>query len=127
MFRDIVAHAHWDAINAFKQQVRGGAGKSAADGAGMWTDSKGTDFVQQNDGFRSDMIGTPEQIAAKIEAMHSAGIDLIQCGFLHYEEDLANFGEKVIPLVREREKELASGDGFRLHTYESDHAAAPAR
>jgi dimethylsulfone monooxygenase len=27
-------------------------------------------------------------------------------GFLHYEEDLALFGEKVIPLVREREQLL---------------------
>jgi hypothetical protein len=31
---------------------------------------------------------------------------LWQCGFLQYEEDLANFGEKVIPLVRERDKKL---------------------
>jgi FMNH2-dependent dimethyl sulfone monooxygenase len=73
------------------------------------------------------MIGTPQQIAEKIEALHSAGIDLIQCGFLHYEEDLANFGEKVIPLVREREQQLAAGDEFRLRTYQSDIAAAPAR
>jgi FMNH2-dependent dimethyl sulfone monooxygenase len=127
VFRDIVAHADWESINAFKQQVHGGAGKSSAEGIGMWTESKGTDFVQQNDGFRPDMIGTPEQIADKIEALHSAGIDLIQCGFLHYDEDLANFGEKVIPLVREREEKLAAGEGFRLKTYESDLSAAPAR
>jgi FMNH2-dependent dimethyl sulfone monooxygenase len=107
--------------------VHGGAGKSSTEGIGMWTESKGTDFVQQNDGFRPDMIGTPEQIAEKIEALHSAGIDLIQCGFLHYDEDLANFGEKVIPLVREREEKLAAGEGFRLKTYESDLSAAPAR
>jgi dimethylsulfone monooxygenase len=127
VFRDIVEHADWDAIEAFKRQVKTGAGKSSAEGIGMWADSKGTDFVQQNDGFRPDMIGTPEQIAAKIEALHSAGIDLIQCGFLHYEEDLANFGEKVIPLVREREKKLAAGDEFRLSTYKSDMSAAPPR
>lgn len=93
----------------------------------MWAQSKGTDFVQQNDGFRPDLIGTPEQIADKIEALHSAGIDLIQCGFLHYDEDLRNFGEKVIPLVREREAQLANGEPFRLTTYESNLAAAPAR
>ena len=93
----------------------------------MWSESKGTDFVQQNDGFRPDLIGTPEQIADKIEALHSAGVDLIQCGFLHYETDLANFGEKVIPLVREREQQLAAGEPFRSTTYASDLAAAPAR
>jgi dimethylsulfone monooxygenase len=127
VFRDIVAHADWESIDAFRHQVHTGGGRSSAEGIGMWADSKGTDFVQQNDGFRPDMIGTPEQIAGKIEALHSAGVDLIQCGFLHYEEDLANFGEKVIPLVRERERKLAAGDSFRLTTYASDLAAAPAR
>jgi hypothetical protein len=33
----------------------------------------------------------------------------------------------VIPLVREREEQLAAGDGFRLKTYKSDLTAAPAR
>jgi FMNH2-dependent dimethyl sulfone monooxygenase len=127
VFRDIVAHANWEAIDAFRQQVKTGAGASSAERIGMWSESKGTDFVQQNDGFRPDMIGTPEQIADKIEALHSAGIDMIQCGFLHYDEDLANFGEKVIPLVREREKSLGEGEGFRVTSYDSDLAVAPAR
>jgi FMNH2-dependent dimethyl sulfone monooxygenase len=127
VFREIVAHANWEAIEEFEHQVKTGGGKSSAEGIGMWADSKGTDFVQQNDGFRPDLIGTPEQIADKIEALHSAGIDLIQCGFLHYDEDLENFGEKVIPLVREREERLAAGGGFRVTSYESDLAVAPAR
>jgi FMNH2-dependent dimethyl sulfone monooxygenase len=127
VFRDIVEHADWEAINAFRAQVKGGAGLSSAERVGMWAESKGTDFVQQNDGFRPDLIGTPEQIADKIEALHSAGIDLIQCGFLHYEEDLANFGEKVIPLVREREQKLAAGDPFRVTGYDSHLESAPAR
>lgn len=127
VFRDIVDNANWGAIEAFKRQVKTGGGASSSDGVGMWANSKGTDFVQQNDGFRPDMIGTPEQIADKIEALHSAGIDLIQCGFLHYDEDLKNFGEQVIPLVREREQRLAAGDAFKLTTYESDASVAPAR
>jgi FMNH2-dependent dimethyl sulfone monooxygenase len=127
VFREIVEHANWDAINAFRQQVKTGGGASSSDRVGMWAESTGTDFVQQNDGFRPDLIGTPEQIADKIEALHSAGIDMIQCGFLHYEEDLANFGEQVIPLVREREKNLAGGERFRVTAYESDLAVAPAR
>jgi dimethylsulfone monooxygenase len=127
VFREIVEHADWEAINAFRAQVKGGAGLSSAERVGMWAESKGTDFVQQNDGFRPDLIGTPEQIADKIEALHSAGIDLIQCGFLHYEEDLANFGEKVIPLVREREEKLAAGDPFRVTGYASHTESAPAR
>jgi FMNH2-dependent dimethyl sulfone monooxygenase len=127
VFREIVKHADWDAINAFRAQVKGGAGLSSAERVGMWAESQGTDFVQQNDGFRPDLIGTPQQIADKIEALHSAGIDLIQCGFLHYEEDLENFGKKVIPLVREREEKLAAGDPFKITGYESHTDSAPAR
>jgi len=41
--------------------------------------------------------------------------------------DLANFGEKVIPLVREREAKLAAGEPFRVTGYESDPEPAPAR
>jgi FMNH2-dependent dimethyl sulfone monooxygenase len=126
VFDEIVEQANWEAINAFKQQVKGG-GASSAEGVGMWAQSKGTDFVQQNDGFRPDLIGTPEQIAEKIEAIHSAGIDMIQCGFLHYDEDLAAFGEKVIPLVREREQRLEDGEDFIATSYESHPSVAPAR
>ena len=124
VYRDIFEQADWDAIYTFKQHVLG-AGASTRDKVGMWADSKDRDFVQQNDGFRPDMIGTAEQIASKIEALHSAGIDVIQCGFLHYEEDLKAFGEKVIPLVREREEALKKGKPYAFTSYESSPEVAP--
>ena len=38
---------------------------------------------------------------------------VILCGFLHYNWELKNFGEKVIPLVREMEADLRKGKRVR--------------
>lgn len=99
VYDDIVAQADWDVINAFAGQVKQ-AGLASPEKIGMWAESAGKDFVQQNDGFKPDLIGTPEMIAEKIQAFHAVGVDLILTGFLHYDEDLEAFGRDVIPLVR---------------------------
>ena len=62
------------------------------------------DLVQYNDGFRTKLIGTPEQIAERLFAYKQRGVNLSLLGFLHYLEDIAYFGEKVLPLVRELER-----------------------
>jgi len=59
--------------------------------------------VQYNDGFRSNLIGTPQQVAERILALKDAGADLILLGFLHFQEEVEQFGREVIPLVRELE------------------------
>lgn len=46
-------------------------------------------------------IGTAEQVAERIVAYRKLGVDLILTGFLHFQEELEAFGEKVLPLVRE--------------------------
>ena len=56
-----------------------------------------------NDGFKSGLIGTAEQVVQKIRELYEVGVDLIICGFLHYTDDLPALGETVIPLVREME------------------------
>jgi FMNH2-dependent dimethyl sulfone monooxygenase len=69
----------------------------------MWADSTFEDLVQYNDGFRSQLIGTPEQIAHRIVEYRRRGVDLILGGFLHFQEEIEYFGAKVLPLVRELE------------------------
>jgi FMNH2-dependent dimethyl sulfone monooxygenase len=59
--------------------------------------------VQYNDGFRTRLIGTPEQIAERIVAYRDLGVDLILAGFLHFQEEVEYFGRRVLPLVRELE------------------------
>ncbi len=59
--------------------------------------------MQYNDGFRTQLIGTPEQVAERIVAYKRLGVDLILGGFLHFQEEIEYFGERVLPLVRELE------------------------
>ena len=99
---DIIAQADPEAVNAFAHEVKN-AGKASPEGQGNWAKSTFEDLVQYNDGFRSNLIGTPEQIAERIIALKDAGAALILLGFLHFQEEVDYFGKHVIPLVRERE------------------------
>jgi FMNH2-dependent dimethyl sulfone monooxygenase len=102
---DIIKHADPEAVNAFGHAVKQ-AGKSSPEGQGMWADSKFEDLVQYNDGFKTNLIGTPEQIAQRIVALKAIGADLVLGGFLHYLEEVEYFGTRVLPLVRELERAL---------------------
>lgn len=102
VLREIVAKAHVEAVEGFGAAVRQ-AGQSTSDRRGMWADSSFEDLVQYNDGFRTRLIGTPEQVAERIVGYKRIGVDLILGGFLHYQEDLEAFGRDVIPIVRELE------------------------
>lgn len=103
---DIVAHADVEKVNGFGEAVKE-AGQSAADRKGMWADSGFKDLVQYNDGFRTGLVGTPEQVARRVMAYRLVGVDLVLLGFLHVQEEVRSFGERVIPLVRELEAEVA--------------------
>ncbi|HVJ41326.1 MAG TPA: dimethyl sulfone monooxygenase SfnG [Dongiaceae bacterium] len=103
---EIIAKADPAAIAGFAEAVKQ-AGQSTGDGVGNWAKSKAADLVQPNDGFKTNLIGTPEQIARRIVALKAAGIDLILAGFLHFQEEIEYFGRHVYPLVRELEAENA--------------------
>lgn len=57
--------------------------------------------MQYNDGFKTNLIGTPRQIAERIVALKAAGVDLVLSAFLHFHEEVEYFGKHVLPLVRE--------------------------
>ncbi|TDG02352.1 dimethyl sulfone monooxygenase SfnG [Paraburkholderia guartelaensis] len=107
---DIIRHAHVEAVHAFGDAVKE-AGKASPEGEGNWAKSTFEDLVQYNDGFRTNLIGTPQQIAERIVELKSIGVDLVLTGFLHFIEEVEYFGKKVLPLVREleaqREKQAA--------------------
>jgi FMNH2-dependent dimethyl sulfone monooxygenase len=102
VLEEIIAKANPEAVEGFRQAVQQ-AGASTADGKGMWADSTFRDLVQYNDGFRTGLIGTPEQVATRIVEFKKRGVDLFLLGFLHYLEDIEYFGQKVLPIVRELE------------------------
>ena len=89
-------------VNAFGDATRE-AGASTTEGEGNWAKSTFEDLVQYNDGFKTNLIGTPQQIAERIVALKSVGVDLVLSGFLHFIEEVEYFGQNVLPLVRELE------------------------
>jgi dimethylsulfone monooxygenase len=104
---EIIEKANPEAVNAFAHEVKN-AGKASPEGQGNWAKSTFDDLVQYNDGFRSNLIGTPHQIAERILALKDAGASLILLGFLHFQEEVEHFGKHVIPLVRELEAKRSS-------------------
>ena len=99
---EIIAKADVDKVRDFGEAVAQ-AGRSTRDRKGMWADSEFRDLVQYNDGFRTGLIGTPEQVARRILDYKAAGVDVLLTGFLHVREEVERFGDQVIPLVRELE------------------------
>ncbi|MBB3642259.1 dimethylsulfone monooxygenase SfnG [Variovorax atrisoli] len=110
VLEDIIRHAHVEAVHAFGDAVKQ-AGKASPEGEGNWAKSTFEDLVQYNDGFRTNLIGTPQQIAERIVALKAIGVDLILTGFLHFIEEVEYFGQKVLPLVREIEAQQAARAG----------------
>lgn len=100
---DIIKNADAEAVRAFGDAVKQ-AGKASPEGQGNWATSSFEDLVQYNDGFRPNLVGTPEQIARRILEYKAVGVDLILGGFLHNLEDVEYFGRRVVPLVRELER-----------------------
>jgi dimethylsulfone monooxygenase len=102
VLQEIIAKADPEAVNAFGHEVKN-AGKASPEGEGNWAKSTFEDLVQYNDGFKTNLIGTAQQIAERIVAFKAAGVDLVLLGFLHFQEEVEYFGRHVIPLVRELE------------------------
>ena len=107
VLREIIDKADRQAVEGFGAAVKQ-AGQSTADRQGMWANSNFEDLVQYNDGFKSGLVGTPEEVAERILEYKQVGVDLILGGFLHYLEDVAHFGQRVLPLVRQLEAARAT-------------------
>jgi FMNH2-dependent dimethyl sulfone monooxygenase len=99
----IVRSADTEAVEDFSVAVKE-AGQATSERVGMWVNSNLRDLVQYNDGFKTNLIGTPEQIAQRIYDLRTIGIDLVICGFLHFHDEVKFFGERIVPLVRDLER-----------------------
>ncbi|WP_049044477.1 dimethylsulfone monooxygenase SfnG [Acinetobacter bereziniae] len=103
VLQEIIDQANVEAVNAFGDATRE-AGAASKEGEGNWAKSTFEDLVQYNDGFKTNLIATPQQIAERIVELKSVGVDLVLSGFLHFIEEVEYFGEKVLPLVRQLEE-----------------------
>lgn len=106
VLQEIIDKANPEAVNAFGSATRE-AGAASPEGAGNWAKSTFEDLVQYNDGFKTNLIGTPQQVAERIVALKAIGVDLVLSAFLHFIEEVEYFGQKVLPLVRELEAKAA--------------------
>lgn len=103
----IIDHADREAVESFGDAVKQ-AGASTKDRRGMWADATFDDMVQYNEGFRTGLIGTPEQVAGRMLEYRRRGVDLMLLGFLHFQEEVEYFGREVLPVYRDLEaRELA--------------------
>ncbi|MDX7997644.1 dimethyl sulfone monooxygenase SfnG [Xenorhabdus sp. Reich] len=105
VLQDILDHSDIDAVKGFHHEVQN-AGNASPEKEGNWAKSTLEDLVQYNDGFKTNLIGTPLQIAQRIIEYKKVGVNLMLLGFLHVQEELEYFGKNVIPLVRQLENEL---------------------
>ncbi|MPY11548.1 dimethyl sulfone monooxygenase SfnG [Arthrobacter sp. KR32] len=124
--REIVAKAHRPAVEGFRDAVQE-AGASTKDGKGMWADSSFEDLVQYNDGFRTQLIGTPEQIAERIVEYKKIGVNLFLTCYLHFQEEVAAFGTDILPIVRELEADAARRAGVDFDPDETLAATHPSK
>ncbi|MBT0728595.1 dimethylsulfone monooxygenase SfnG [Rosenbergiella nectarea] len=109
VLREIIAKANPRAVEGFAAEVKN-AGSASPEKEGNWAASSFDDLVQYNDGFKTNLIGTPQQIAERIVALKRIGVDLLLLGFLHFQEEVEYFGREVLPRVRELERQGQQDD-----------------
>ena len=67
------------------------------------------DYSVSNRGLRSGLVGTPEQIAERIQEFESAGVDLLLLQFSPQAEEMERFAKEVIPLAWHRRPGMSVG------------------
>ena len=64
------------------------------------------------------------QFADRIIEFKKIGVNLFLTAYLHFQEEVAAFGQEIIPIVREKEAELARANGTELCLDADETAAA---
>jgi alkanesulfonate monooxygenase len=59
--------------------------------------------VGSNGGTAAGLVGSYDEVAARIEAFHAAGIGLFMLQFQPFEAEMRRFAEEIIPRVRTRQ------------------------
>jgi FMNH2-dependent dimethyl sulfone monooxygenase len=92
-YRDaIVARPDLASIAAYDARHKGGD-------AHAWPEHVAADRIL---GGHLQIVGSPEEVADQLEALHRAGFDGVQLGFYDYEPELAFFAEAVVPILERR-------------------------
>jgi FMNH2-dependent dimethyl sulfone monooxygenase len=62
------------------------------------------EYSVSNRGLRTGLVGTPELIAERLDALHCAGLDLTLLQFSPQAEEMERFAAEVIPLLGHRRR-----------------------
>lgn len=93
-YKNILENTDPKAVEQFKEKAK--------EAKGMWQKKDDiSSFVANNEGFKTDLIGSYEQVANKINKLEKAGIELILLAFRYPLEELKSFGKNVKPLINE--------------------------
>lgn len=101
----IIAAADPESVQAFAGQAAF-AGKATKENVGMWSNSGFRDLVQPNDGFKTDFFGPAERLVERIRLYREVGVDLLLTAFLHFNDELEEFGREVIGRLRREENRV---------------------
>jgi FMNH2-dependent dimethyl sulfone monooxygenase len=70
------------------------------------------DYSVSNRGLRSGLVGTPEQVAERIEEFEQAGVDLLLLQFSPQLEEMERFSELVISRAQRVQAAAANSPGW---------------
>lgn len=73
----------------------------------MWTGSSFEDLIQYNDGFKAQLIGTPDRTITRIVEYKKRGVNLFLTCYLRFQEEVGAFGKDILPIVPEPGAEAA--------------------
>lgn len=91
-YQYIIDNADEDAILQLKKRT---------ETKGMWKNAAAiSDFVANNEGFRTGLIGSYEEVANKIQELQSIGIDKVLLTFRNPLRELPEFYEFVVPQIK---------------------------
>ena len=98
------AQAYADGIVAGRQAGGAGFGGTRAYDSDAHAWRGRVDLTQKqglNLGGNIEIIGSPEQVVAQLAALKSTGIDGVQLSFYDFAPDLAYFGARILPLLKQ--------------------------
>jgi FMNH2-dependent dimethyl sulfone monooxygenase len=96
----IIDAADSETIQAFANQAKN-AGQSTKEKQGMWANSDHADLVQPNDGFKTGLLGPTDLMVERIKLYREIGVDLLLTAFLHFNDELEEFGHRVISRLKQ--------------------------
>lgn len=101
-YRSIADNPDIAAVEALDQTLMGGDHSSWKAGNSTIDNARDAMIERHAVGGNIIIVGSPEQVADKLAGLSACGMDGVQINFFDYLPDLKFFGDRVLPLLKER-------------------------